>query len=116
MKDDGRSARIVWNSNANPASWRRVVPPADPCSRQREHMEDVENVNPHEGEPKDGFCVSTDPSRLDLALIHDFLANRSYWARGIPLDVVRRSIENSLCFGLYHGQSQIGFARVVTDQ
>src|SRR5207244_2731083 len=49
-------------------------------------------------------------------LIHDYLANQSYWAADRPLDVVRRSIENSLCFGLYESGRQIGFTRVVTDR
>ncbi len=48
-------------------------------------------------------------------MIHDFLANRSYWAAGIPLAVVKRSIDNALCFGVYHQDGQVGFARVVTD-
>src|SRR5262245_51191321 len=60
--------------------------------------------------------VSTDPALLDLPLIHDFLSNRSYWALGRSLEVVRRSLEHSLCFGLYEGGRQIGFARVVTDR
>jgi GNAT superfamily N-acetyltransferase len=53
---------------------------------------------------------------LDLPLIHSFLENRSYWAAGVPLEVVRRSVEGSLCFGLYEKGRQIGFARVVTDR
>lgn len=61
------------------------------------------------------IVVDTDPARLDLAVIHSFLA-ASYWARGIPLEVVERSIRHSLCFGLYEGHVQIGFARVVTDR
>ncbi len=64
---------------------------------------------------KDEYEISTDKGRLDLAMIHDFLANRSYWAAGIPLDVVKKSIENALCFGVYHGGKQVGFARVITD-
>lgn len=48
-------------------------------------------------------------------MIHDFLAHRSYWAREISLEVVQRSIEHSLCFGLHAGEGQVGFARVVTD-
>ncbi len=79
-------------------------------------MAEVKNVNPHEFNRQNGFSISTDPARLDLALIHDFLSHRSYWAAGIPLETVRRSIENSLCFGVYQGQSQVGFARVVTDK
>lgn len=58
--------------------------------------------------------VDTDKSRLDVALIHGFLTS-SYWARGIPIEVVKTSIENSLCFGLYEGAAQVGFARLVTD-
>jgi GNAT superfamily N-acetyltransferase len=64
---------------------------------------------------RDGFTISTDPSRIDLRLVHGFLT-ASYWAQGIPLDVVRRSIEHSLCFGLYHEGRQVGFARVITDR
>src|SRR5215467_11751769 len=60
------------------------------------------------------FEISTDPARIDLGVVHDFLTN-SYWARGIPLETVQRSIENSICFGIYHGVRQVGFARVVTD-
>jgi GNAT superfamily N-acetyltransferase len=61
------------------------------------------------------FIISTDKTRLDIPLIHEFLSERSYWAKGRPLDVVRLSIENSLCFGVYSGDQQVGFARVVTD-
>jgi GNAT superfamily N-acetyltransferase len=64
---------------------------------------------------KDTYTVSTDKSRLDVAVIHDFLASRSYWSPGIALSVVQRGIENSLCFGLYGRDVQVGFARVVTD-
>lgn len=60
------------------------------------------------------FTISTDAARLDLNIIHEFLTT-SYWAAGIPPDVVRRSIEHSLPFGVYHGDRQIGFARVITD-
>ena len=58
--------------------------------------------------------ISTDRRRLQVGVVHGFLAS-SYWAKGIPREVVERSIENSLCFGLYEGDRQIGFARVVTD-
>lgn len=63
---------------------------------------------------KDGLTLSTDPARLDLDVIHNFLTH-SYWAEGIPRDVVARSIENSLCFGIYESEKQVGFARVVSD-
>jgi GNAT superfamily N-acetyltransferase len=58
--------------------------------------------------------ISTDPHRLDRAMIHGFLAS-SYWARNIPLSVVEKSIEHSLCFGAYADNRQVGFARVITD-
>jgi GNAT superfamily N-acetyltransferase len=61
------------------------------------------------------FLVSTDTERLDLDVVHGFLT-RSYWAAGIPREVVARSIPHSLCFGLYEWGRQIGFARVVTDR
>ncbi|HEV8610644.1 MAG TPA: GNAT family N-acetyltransferase [Thermoanaerobaculia bacterium] len=63
---------------------------------------------------RDGLAISTDRSRLDRKAIHEFLAG-SYWAKGIPRDVVDRSIGNALCFGLYDGARQVGFARVITD-
>jgi GNAT superfamily N-acetyltransferase len=62
-----------------------------------------------------GFIVSTDPARLDLTLIHDFLS-RSYWAHSISGSVVEKSISGSICFGVYAGSRQVGFARVVTDR
>ena len=63
-----------------------------------------------------GAEVSTDRARLDHDLIHRFLRDDSYWARGIPRDVLDRAIDNSLCFGLYRDGAQVGFARVVTDR
>ena len=64
---------------------------------------------------KDDFSISTEKELLDIAYIHGFLS-RSYWAEEIPLDVVQRSIQGSLCFGVYHNNRQIGFARVITDE
>jgi GNAT superfamily N-acetyltransferase len=61
------------------------------------------------------FRVTTDPERQDVGAIHGFL-RRSYWAEGIPEEVVRRSIRGSLCFGLFDHDRQVGFARVVTDR
>ncbi len=63
----------------------------------------------------DHIEIDTDKGRLDVPLIHGFLTN-SYWAKGIPIDVVRRSIEGSLCFGIYEEGRQVGFARVVSDR
>ena len=60
------------------------------------------------------ITVSTDRARMDVAMIHRFLSE-SYWARGIPLALVERSIDHSLCFGAFDGDAQVGFARVITD-
>lgn len=65
---------------------------------------------------KDGYRISTDPVKLDIPMIHRYLSEESYWARQIPFETVKRSIENSLCFGLYNNEMQIGFARLVTDK
>jgi len=61
------------------------------------------------------FEISTDPLRIDVELVHEFLTN-SYWAKGITLDLVRQSIENSICFGVYFGREQVGFARIISDR
>lgn len=61
------------------------------------------------------YTISTERERLDYDVIHRFINEESYWGRGRPSDVVRRSIENSLPFGIYRGGEMIGFARVVTD-
>jgi GNAT superfamily N-acetyltransferase len=62
------------------------------------------------------FTISTDPGRLNLDMIHEFLSKEAYWALGRSRDRVERSIRHSLNFGLYHLAEQIGFARVVTDR
>ncbi len=64
---------------------------------------------------KKGFLVSTDNSMLDINLIHHFLGQLSYWGKNISLQTVKTSIKNSLCFGVYQQQKQVGFARVITD-
>jgi GNAT superfamily N-acetyltransferase len=61
------------------------------------------------------FRISTDKASLDLSLIHRFLCEHSTWAKGIPLALVQKSIEHSLCFGGFIGDAQIAFARVITD-
>jgi GNAT superfamily N-acetyltransferase len=63
---------------------------------------------------KGDFEISTDPARVDVRMVHEFLT-KSYWAKGIPIETVQRSIENSICFGVYHGRQQVGFARIISD-
>jgi GNAT superfamily N-acetyltransferase len=60
------------------------------------------------------YTISTDRARIDVAAVHAFLS-KTYWAPGIPEDVVRRGIAGAICFGIYHGRDQVGFARVITD-
>jgi len=64
---------------------------------------------------EDGWLFSTDRGRLDIDLIHGFLARESYWVPGIHRELVERAIASSLCFGVYRDASQIAFARVITD-
>jgi len=63
---------------------------------------------------RDEFLISTDRSRLDLDMVHRYLA-QSYWAAGMPRSVLERAVENSLTFGIYHGPRQVGFARAISD-
>ena len=64
---------------------------------------------------RDGYRITTDTGAQDVDAIHAYLA-RSYWAEGIPREVVARAIAGSLCFGLFENDRQIGLARVVTDR
>lgn len=70
---------------------------------------------------KDGYEISTDRGKLDIPFIHQYLSTASYWAQHIPIELVKKSIAGSVCFGLYDLQpgfpagKQVGFARVVTD-
>ncbi|MGH0035718.1 MAG: GNAT family N-acetyltransferase [Myxococcota bacterium] len=64
---------------------------------------------------RDDYVVSTDAARLDVDVVASYLGTHSYWARGIPREIVERSLAGSLCFGLYRGAPQVGFGRVVTD-
>jgi GNAT superfamily N-acetyltransferase len=65
---------------------------------------------------RDGYEVSDDLRRLDLGVVHRFISKESYWAAGISEALLARAIAHSLCFGLYRGAEQVGFARVVTDR
>jgi len=62
------------------------------------------------------YTISTDKSKLDIPVIHDYLSHRSYWAKGRSIETVMRSIEHCICFGVYDSRDKlVGFARVLTD-
>jgi len=65
---------------------------------------------------RDRFVITDDTARVDRDVVHRFLRDDSYWSRDVPRDVVDRSIDNSLCFSLFDGDDQIGFARLITDR
>ncbi len=65
---------------------------------------------------KKGFMISTDQSLLDFEMIYKYLSEDSYWAQGIPAGTLKRAIENSICFGVYKQNTQVGLARVVSDK
>ena len=64
---------------------------------------------------KGDYLISTDKRKLDINDVHEFLSKKAYWCLNIPIDKVQTAIENSLCFGVYKAEKQIGFARVITD-
>jgi GNAT superfamily N-acetyltransferase len=65
---------------------------------------------------ENGFIFSDDKNRIDAAAVHHYLSTQSYWAQEIPLELVVKSIANSLCFGIYKEARQVGFARWITDR
>lgn len=63
-----------------------------------------------------GFIFSDDKKKIDALAVHHYLSTQSYWAKDIPLEIVLKSIDNSLCFGIYKEKQQVGFARWITDK
>ena len=63
---------------------------------------------------KDDYLISTDRSKIDLNVVHNFLTY-SYWSENISKELVQKSIDNSLCFAVYHCEDLVGFARVISD-
>ncbi len=61
------------------------------------------------------YLYSTDKTKLQLDYIHHFLSVESYWAQNIPMDILQKSIDGSVCFAVYYNNQQIGFARLITD-
>jgi N-acetylglutamate synthase-like GNAT family acetyltransferase len=64
---------------------------------------------------KKGFLISNDKNLLDFDVIYNYLENDSYWSKGIPVEKLKRAIDNSMCFGVFSDKKQAGFARVITD-
>jgi len=67
-------------------------------------------------EQRGAFLLSFDRDRLQVDVVEDYIAGRSYWAQGRPREVIERSIQHSVCMGIYHQGTQVAFARLVTDQ
>ena len=61
------------------------------------------------------FYISTDKPKMDIEIIHKYLSEESYWAKGISKEIVEKSLANSFCFGVFYHDRQIGFAKVITD-
>src|SRR5690349_11858212 len=86
------------------------------CSRRKPAQQtEVRWVVGIENMHKARYTISTDSARFDVEVIYRFLTS-CYWAEGIPRNKVERSIENALCFGVFDGDKQVGFARVITDR
>ncbi len=64
---------------------------------------------------KDDYLISTDFAKLDLAKVHQFLSQESYWSQNIPFETVKKAAENSLAFGVYYQGKQVGYARIISD-
>jgi GNAT superfamily N-acetyltransferase len=91
-----------------------VAPPLSSAVRARTQALGLGPRAPYE-RPIGELLVSTDPGRLDHALVHRFLSDESYWASGVSAPDVRASCDQALCFGVYRGREQLAFARVITD-
>ena len=64
---------------------------------------------------RDDYTITTNPTKVDLSVVHRYLSEESYWAKNIPLDTVSRAVQRSTCFSVLHRATQVGFARVVSD-
>lgn len=62
-----------------------------------------------------GYHISADKKKLDKGMIHHFLSTQAYWSLNIPYEKIVQAIENSLCFGVYYNEEQVGFARIISD-
>jgi GNAT superfamily N-acetyltransferase len=62
------------------------------------------------------YSITTDKSKINFEVVYNYLSNESYWSKNIPAELVKTSIENSVCFSVFYKEEQIGFARVITDK
>lgn len=75
----------------------------------------LSNIQEYYEVERDGYLISTNPDKLDLKVVHHYLSEQSYWSAGIPLEKVRQAAKGSICFGVYYGEQQIGYTRLITD-
>jgi 8-oxo-dGTP pyrophosphatase MutT (NUDIX family)/GNAT superfamily N-acetyltransferase len=100
-------------------SYRDGVRISDKITELPEDFDLAQVFQPAKGvieEQRGEFILSFDKDRLQLDVIEDFISRRSYWAKGRPKDVLKRSIQHSICLGIYHHGAQVAFARLVSDQ
>jgi GNAT superfamily N-acetyltransferase len=97
-----------------PAAHGGMVSQGDPDKQGVRPPSRCYALSMHTTESRGDYEISTEPGRLDRRAIHAFLST-SYWATGIPLPTVEKSLERSLCFGVYTHGNQVGLARIVTD-
>lgn len=71
----------------------------------------MENITLYRGD----YCITTDKSRLDLPAVHQYLSEESYWSQQIPFETVQKAAENSLTFAVLAGETQVGYARIISD-
>ena len=70
----------------------------------------------HQIYQRSSYFIYTDPAKADVAAVHKYLSEDSYWAENVPFEIVEKSLRNSLCFSLYDAEKQIGLARIITDK
>jgi len=80
------------------------------------HADSTDDAESYLAWSRGEYLITTDPRRIEIDVVHGYLSRDSYWAKGIPLDIVERSIDNSLCFSVLKSDGQVGFARVTTDR
>ncbi len=64
----------------------------------------------------DGYTITTNKNKIDLSTLHKYLSEESYWSKGIPLDILKKAVKNSICFSILSPSEEfVGFARMITD-